>query len=70
MNVTRRQGAQRGVAGIAVEGACDFSLGRPFDANPYAGRKTDAGKAWRFGWLEASWFNQSGGDAETRRWAA
>jgi hypothetical protein len=69
VHITILQGAQRGVTGIAVEGASDFFFGRPLDENPYARSEAEAcWWAWRFGWLGASWFNESRGDVERRRW--
>ena len=54
---------------VVLEGAADFFMGRPFDANPYdRGNAADAWEAWRFGWLEASHLEQMRGDQERRRW--
>lgn len=58
-----------GVAGFVVEGASDFHFGRPFDLNPYSRTSAaEAWEAWRFGWLEASHFNEIRGDEERQRW--
>ena len=55
--------------GIAVEGAADFFFGRPLDENPYNREAaTDGWQSWRFGWLEASWFERERGDEERSRW--
>jgi hypothetical protein len=57
------------VPGIAVEGAADFFFGRPLDANPYNRAAAARGwESWRFGWLEASYFEQTRGDRERARW--
>jgi hypothetical protein len=58
------------VVGVALEGSSDYHFGRPLDANPYARDWQGAWWAWRLGWLEASWFNESRGDRERARWAA
>jgi hypothetical protein len=54
--------------GIAVEGACDFFFGRPFDENPYARSWDEAWHSWRAGWLDAAWFDEARGDEERARW--
>lgn len=54
---------------IAIEGACDFFFGRPFDANPYARvHVPEAWALWRNGWLYAAEFAALRGDSERRRW--
>ena len=56
-------------AGIAVEGASDFHFGRPFDECPYSRVYAEwAWKAWREGWISASFFELTRGDIERRRW--
>lgn len=54
---------------VVAEGSADFFFGRPLDANPYSrGSAEDGWTSWRFGWLEASWFEQARGEQERRRW--
>jgi hypothetical protein len=54
---------------IVAEGASDFFLHRPFDMNPYSrAAGEDSWQSWRFGWLEASWFEEMRGDEERARW--
>jgi hypothetical protein len=57
------------LASIAIEGATDYFFGRPLDENPYVRRHaTTAWSEWRYGWLEASSYEQMRGDEERRRW--
>lgn len=53
---------------VVLEGAADFFFGRPLDANPYARDFEPCWSSWRFGWLQASWFEQDRGKEERRRW--
>jgi hypothetical protein len=56
---------------IAVEGACDYGFGRPFDANPYVRQNAAAEwEAWRAGWLLAAEFERDRGEEERGRWLA
>jgi hypothetical protein len=54
--------------GVGIEGASDFFLGRPLNANPYARDFEPAWSSWREGWLEASFFEQTRGEKERQRW--
>jgi hypothetical protein len=58
------------VAGLALEGCCDFFFGRPLDENPYSRAELDSGHSWRCGWLEACWLARMRGDREWTRWVA
>jgi hypothetical protein len=55
-------------AGVAVEGASDYSFRRPLDENLYARGYEPAWSSWRFGWLTASNFERDRGDEERGRW--
>jgi hypothetical protein len=54
--------------GVGVEGAADFFFGRPLDENPYARAAEPGWSSWREGWLSASFFEQTRGDEERKRW--
>lgn len=56
------------VIGVALEGSSDYHFGRPLDMNPYSREYEPCWSSWRYGWLEAAWFEESRGDEERVRW--
>jgi hypothetical protein len=62
---------QYDVAHVAVEGATDFFMGRPADANPYDPVSAQEGyEAWIFGWLQGKQMLELRRDKEVARWLA